>query len=187
MLLAEGGRLDVYYSHWGAQSLLGDALRGPDRFIGMVQECTKDDNLIQDAVWANRLLLIGPRVADRCADREPGRPPLEDSLGGGILIDVARRTMAWWYCAEDPPEAELADVWSGWQVSRLEGGLPEQMDRSGRDGREFALSQQRIEECLGHDLSRSADFDPIAAIRKLAGEGGTINPEALKWPRAKDL
>ena len=287
MLLAEGGRLDVHYSHWGAQSVLGDALRGPDRFISLIQDCTKDDSLIQDAVFAeaiafvdrNRhelmiwggtfikwipairrdymqslkaawpgwrvdwcqngiidawrragfdspkfrkarepvteerlsqaghtwvtiltdrpadysfqpeadsLLLVGPRLVECCADREPGRPPLEDNLGGGILIDAARRAMAWWHCGGDPPEAELAEAWSGWQVSRLEGGLPEQMDRSGRDGREFALSRKRIDEGLTHDLSRSADFDPIAVMRKLAGEGGTINPEALKWPRADD-
>jgi hypothetical protein len=287
MLLAEGGRLDVHYSHWGAQSVLSDALRGPDPFIRMIQECTKDDSLIQDAVFAegiafvdrdrhelmiwggvfircvpvirraymqalapawrgwqvdwcrngiidawrragmdspkfkkarapvteealgqtgytwvtiltdraadysfrpaaDGLLLVGPRLVDLCAARESGRPPLEDNLGGGILIDAARRTMAWWHCESDPPEADLAEAWSGWQISRLEGGLPEQMDRSGRDGRQFALSQQRIDECLAHDLSRSADFDPIAVMRKLAGEGGTVNPEALKWPRADD-
>lgn len=80
---------------------------------------------------ADSLLLVGPRLLDCCADRAPGRPPLEDNLGGGILIDAARRAMAWWHGGGDPPEAELA-------------------------------------------------------VRKLAGEGGTVNPEALKWPRAGD-
>jgi hypothetical protein len=58
MLIAEGGRLDVHYSHWGAQSVLADALRGPDPFIRMIQECTKDDSLIQDAAFGEAIAFV---------------------------------------------------------------------------------------------------------------------------------
>ena len=90
MLLAEGGRLEVHYSHWGAQSVLGDALRGPDRFISLIQECTKDDSLIQDAVFAEaiacpfstrtRLRCGGTRVQLRQARSVRGALSTTDSI-----------------------------------------------------------------------------------------------------------
>jgi hypothetical protein len=138
------------------------------------------------------LMLVGPAVLDYCAARKSGTVPMEDNLGGGLLIEPSQKVAWWWALDRLPPDEEVKAAWRGWEVRALEGGLPEQMSKSGRDGGTIALPQSRIEKYLADELFPSTKFDPVETMRKIRekaqakGEDVHINPEALKYPRTDD-
>jgi hypothetical protein len=298
MIVTERGQADVRYSHWGAHSILADALNGPGPFVEMIRSCSKAEAPSHrlDTVWAEgialvdldskelliwggvvikylhpvraaylqlltpawhgwrvawcaqgiadawrrlgvttpdvapvirppdekalnvitptaftwitvsanvvadypfnpntgELILVGPALLDYCAAREPGTPPLEDNLGGGLLIEPSKRVVWWWACDKLPSHEQVRSAWHGWDVRTLEGGLPEQINKSGRDGSAFALSRSTIEKYLTDELFPKNEFDPVEMMRRVREKGAAkgqevrINPEAVKHPRADD-
>src|SRR5262245_61366966 len=70
-VVRDGGRVELYYSHWGALQLLRDVFWGEDIAVPMMRECRGAEHLM-DEVWcegaalvdrdARRLLLFGVEV-----------------------------------------------------------------------------------------------------------------------------
>ena len=130
------------------------------------------------------LLLVGPKILEYCAAREPGVLPAEDQLGGGLLIDPINRTVAWWSCGLLlPSRAELDASWAGWDIRPLLDGLLGQVAGSGRDPSRYALTPEATQRHLAEDLFPLAKSDPVPSIRRLEeylrGQGGSdIHREA---------
>src|SRR5262249_30938330 len=56
LVVNRGGAVEVYYSHWGALSLLADLLRGPGAIGDWVTDCRRDQQLL-DNVWSEGIAL----------------------------------------------------------------------------------------------------------------------------------
>lgn len=56
LVVKRGGTVEVYYSHWGALSLLADLLKGPAALADWLKDCTRDEQLL-DSVMSEGIAL----------------------------------------------------------------------------------------------------------------------------------
>lgn len=86
-------------------------------------------------IGLERVLAKGTGLLAVLAELPPVTPPNEQCAGAGVLFDVpARRIFAWWARCGTIDLPALARHWPGWRMLELAGGLPAQLEMSGRDG-----------------------------------------------------
>jgi hypothetical protein len=160
---------------------------GSFSWVTVVGDVTED---FAFGLQPGELLLVGPRLLDYCKDRVPGQLPIEDNLGGGLLLKPASRYLGWWSGGDlQPAAADVAAAWPGWQIHELPQALRDQAAGSGRDPSAYALSAERIRQYIADELFPGIERDPVAGMRRLeatmreAGQGPMVNQEALKYPR----
>jgi hypothetical protein len=56
LVVKRAGTVEVSYSQWGALSLLADLLKGPGAIAGWLEDCKKDEQLI-DNVFSEGIAL----------------------------------------------------------------------------------------------------------------------------------
>jgi hypothetical protein len=56
VVVKRAGAVEVYYSHWGALSLLADLLKGPSAVADWLKDCKRDEQLI-DSVFSEGIAL----------------------------------------------------------------------------------------------------------------------------------
>lgn len=56
LVVKRGGTVEIYYSHWGALSLLADVLKGPGAFGDWLKDCKREQELL-DSVWSEGIAL----------------------------------------------------------------------------------------------------------------------------------
>jgi hypothetical protein len=133
-------------------------------------------------VAAARLLLVGPALLDALERRSPGRMPREENTGGGVLIHLEKKHIAWWMSSGRRPTArELGDVWPGWTIETLTRGLPGQVEASGRDPVAYAFPPEEIAKFLGealfpvHGSDGRPEAERLHAWRREAGLPPIVN------------
>lgn len=125
------------------------------------------------------------RVLESCDKKAPAPLPREDRLGGGLLIQRKERMVGWWTCSGRSSSDQITAGWPGWRIEYLDGGLPDQVSRSGRDPSNITMPEDAITHALQRELF-GAKQDPVAAMKRLiesAGEKPDPNLESLKYPR----
>lgn len=106
------------------------------------------------------LLANGPALLDRLAGLEPGLPPLEEPLEGGVHLVPHERRLEFWLAHHAPAARErVEEAWPGWEVTWL------------RDHRDAALRlPARPDQDLVADLERlllAEHRDPVGAAISL--------------------
>jgi hypothetical protein len=162
---------------------------GSFSWVTVVGDVTED---FAFGLQPGELMLVGPRLLDYCKERVAGQLPVEDNLGGGLLLKPAARSLGWWSGGDlRPAAADVAAAWPGWQIRELPEALRDQVAGSGRDPSAYSLSAERIRTFIADELFPAVEHDPVASMRRLearlreAGDEPTVSPEALKYSRPK--
>jgi hypothetical protein len=102
LVLRRAGVVEIYYSHWGALSLLADLLSGPESIGYWLKQCKREDQML-DGIWSEGVALVD----------------LDDALlllRGGIAVRYILPARLMYLDM-------LRVVWSGWRVAWADRGV----------------------------------------------------------------